>query len=90
MSTSPSRAAHPGSPAPRTYLVVHGNWYAVQPAAGVLISGPILVTGQPDFTSFGEVDFKAARDKGAETALREIARTLAWLNVAGVETALVP
>ncbi len=90
MSNTHSPPGGSVAPAPRTYLMVHGNWYAVHPSGGVLISGPILVTGQPEFTAACALDFETARDKSAQTALREIARTLAWLNVAGIETALTP
>jgi len=89
MSTTPTAAGATASadPQPRTFLVVHGNWYALD-EHGELLSGPILINGQPDFGSFCLVQYEASGDKRVELALREIQRTLRWIRVTGIETDL--
>jgi hypothetical protein len=89
MSTTPTAAGAtaPADPQPRTFLVVHGNWYALD-ENGELLSGPILVSGQPNFADYSLVQYEASGDKRVEIALREIQRTLRWLRVTGIETDL--
>lgn len=89
MSNTPTAvgAPAPADSQPRTFLVVHGNWYALD-ENGALLSGPILITGQPDFDNAGLVEYGASGDKRAELALHEIQRTLRWIRVTGIETDL--
>lgn len=70
------------------YLVVHGNWYAVQPD-GHLTVGPVLINGAPSFEDAGE-SAPGAVAPDAESAIQEVHRSLRWLQAAGVERALLP
>lgn len=92
MSNTPSPASEATAlqPDPKTILLIHGNWYALE-ESGALLSGPILVGGKPALEDGGLVDFeRAGFSKKYEFGLREVERTLRWIRVAGIEGDLTP